>query len=154
MQQQDGLDFVISFQRLCIRIPSSHDVDAINLKHMEFNIITTTSKFKPILFTSNLFQIAFNCSRAKLFAIQKKFPLIQFHAWETRGHRSILSTPEHRSLNYLYNDKTSCLPMILELVVGMPIMCTKNNYRPMEVANGTLVMLLAISCQKLQLHII
>jgi L-cystine uptake protein TcyP (sodium:dicarboxylate symporter family) len=28
--------------------------------------------------------------------------------------------------------------MILELVVGMPIMCTKNNSRPTKVANGTL----------------
>jgi hypothetical protein len=28
--------------------------------------------------------------------------------------------------------------MILELVVGMPIMCTKNNFEPMEVVNGTL----------------
>jgi L-cystine uptake protein TcyP (sodium:dicarboxylate symporter family) len=30
------------------------------------------------------------------------------------------------------------LPTILELVVGMPIMCTKNNSRSTEVANGTL----------------
>jgi len=28
--------------------------------------------------------------------------------------------------------------MILELVVGMLVMCTKNNFRPKEVANGTL----------------
>jgi L-cystine uptake protein TcyP (sodium:dicarboxylate symporter family) len=28
--------------------------------------------------------------------------------------------------------------MILELVVGMSIMCTKNNFGPKEVTNGTL----------------
>jgi hypothetical protein len=28
--------------------------------------------------------------------------------------------------------------MILELVVGLPIKCTKNNFGPKEVANGTL----------------
>jgi hypothetical protein len=125
MQQQDGMDFVTSFQSLRTRIPSCHDVDAINLKHMDFNTITTTSKFEPIIFTSNLFQVAFTCSCAKLFAIEREFPLIQFHAWVTRGQRSILFALEHRSLNCLCNDKTSRLLMILELVVRMPIMCTK-----------------------------
>ncbi len=28
--------------------------------------------------------------------------------------------------------------MILELVIRMPVMCTKNNSRPKEVTNGTL----------------
>jgi hypothetical protein len=55
MRQQNGPDFVTSFQRLRIGIPSSHDFDAINLKHMDFNTVTTTSEFKPILLTLNLF---------------------------------------------------------------------------------------------------
>jgi hypothetical protein len=105
---------------------------------MDFNIVTTTFEFKPILFTSNLFQVAFNCLCAKLFAIQREFPSIQFHASVMRGHLSILSTPKHQSLNCLCDDKTSSLPMVLELVVGMPIMCTKYNYGLMEVANGIL----------------
>jgi hypothetical protein len=28
--------------------------------------------------------------------------------------------------------------MILELIIGMPVICTKNNFRPKEVINGTL----------------
>ncbi len=34
--------------------------------------------------------------------------------------------------------QNSRLPMILELTIGMPIMCTKNNFEPKEVDNGTL----------------
>jgi hypothetical protein len=49
-----------------------------------------------------------------------------------------LSISKHQSFNYLRDDKTSCLPMILELAIGMPIMCIKNNFGPKEVANGTL----------------
>ncbi len=105
---------------------------------MDFNIVTTTFEFKPILFTSNLFQVTFNCSCAKLFVIQRESPLIQFHVCVTRGHHLTFSILAHQSLKCLRNDKTSCLPMILELAVGMPIMCTKNNSRPMEVANRTL----------------
>jgi hypothetical protein len=52
----------------------------------------------------------------------------------------------------LCNDKTNHLPMILELVVGMPIMCTKNNFGPKEVINNTLGHV--IGYQKLQLLII
>ncbi len=38
----------------------------------------------------------------------------------------------------LHDGKTSHLPMILELVVGMPIMCTKFFFGPKEVINDTL----------------
>ncbi len=56
----------------------------------------------------------------------------------TKGCCLNLSISKHQSFNYLRDDKTSCLPMILELAIGMPIMCIKNNFGPMEVANGTL----------------
>ncbi len=56
----------------------------------------------------------------------------------TKGCCLNLSISKHQSFNYLRDDKTSCLPMILELAIGMPIMCIKNNFGPKEVANGTL----------------
>ncbi len=123
-------DFALEFLVAMMLMPSIWD-------YMDFNIVTTTSKFKPILLTSNLFRATFNCSCAKLFAIQRESPPIQFHACVTRGHCSIISVLEHWSLKCSHNE-TSRLPMILELVVGMPIMCTKNNSRPTKVANGTL----------------
>ncbi len=84
------------------------------------------------------FELPSNCSCAKLFFIQKESPPIQFHVCVTKGHHLILFVPERWSLNCLHHEKTICLLMILELVVEMPIMCTKNNSRPKEVVNGTL----------------
>lgn len=63
---------------------------------------------------------------------------MHFHAVITKGPFSTLLAFERQSLNCFLNDKTNYLPMVLELVVSMSIMCTKNNSRPKEVANGTL----------------
>jgi hypothetical protein len=71
MCQQNNLDFVTSLRRFCTGILNSHDVDAINLRHIDFNIVITTFEFKPILLTSNLLRITFNYSCAKLFGIQR-----------------------------------------------------------------------------------
>jgi hypothetical protein len=38
----------------------------------------------------------------------------------------------------LGDNKTNCLPMELELAMGMPVMCTKNNLGQREVVDGTL----------------
>jgi hypothetical protein len=45
---------------------------------------------------------------------------------------------ECQSLNCLRDDKTNNLLMILELGMGMFIMCKKNNYGPKEITNDTL----------------
>jgi len=129
MCQQNNSDFATDFQRFCIGIPNSHDVDAINPRNIDFNIVIITFEFKPILLTSNLLQVAFNYSCVKRFAIQRESPLTQFHVRVTRGHYLIISILERQSLNCLRNDKTSHVLMILELAMGMPIMCTKNNSR-------------------------
>jgi hypothetical protein len=76
MRQNDDLNFATSLQRFHTIIPNSHDVDVINSKHIDFNIVTTIFEFKPILFTSNLLQVTFNYSCAKLFATQKEPPPI------------------------------------------------------------------------------
>jgi len=66
---------------------------------------------------------------AKLFAIQRESPPIQLYVQVTRGHHLIISILECQSLNYLHNDKTSHVLMILELIVGMLVMCTNKNSR-------------------------
>jgi hypothetical protein len=71
MCQQNNLDFVTSLRRFRTGILNSHDVDGINLRRIDFNIVITTFEFKPILLTSNLLRITFNYSCAKLFAIQR-----------------------------------------------------------------------------------
>ncbi len=55
MRQQNDSNFVTFLQRFHIGIPNNHDVEAINLRHKDFNIVTTTFELKHILFTSNLF---------------------------------------------------------------------------------------------------
>ncbi len=59
------------------------------------------------------------------------------HVRVTRGHYSNLSTSKNQSLDCLRDDKTSRLLMILELAIGMPVMCTKDNSGPKEFTNGT-----------------
>jgi hypothetical protein len=141
MWQQDNQDFGTSCWRFCIGILNSHVVDAINSKHIDFNIITTTFKFKLILFTSNLLQVPFNCSCVELFALLKESPPIQFHVHITRGYCSTLSIHEHRNINCLCSDKRSGqnkMPMILELV-RILVMCTKKTLGlPKKVVNDTL----------------
>jgi hypothetical protein len=149
---QNNPDFATFLWKFHTKIPNSHDVDAINLRHIDFNIEITTLEFKLILLTSNLFRVAFNCSCVKLFAIQREFRSIQFHVQNTRGHHLIIFVLECQSFDCLCNDKTSHVLMILELVVGMPIMCTKINSKH-KLLMTLWVMLLATNCQKLQLHI-
>jgi hypothetical protein len=48
-----------------------------------------------------------------------------------------LSVLKRQSLKCLRDDKTRHLLMILELGMGMLIMCKKNNYGPKEIANNT-----------------
>jgi hypothetical protein len=120
--QRENPNLATYFQKFRIGIPNSHDVDGINSRYIFFNIVTTTYEFKPILLTSNLLWIAFNCSHdAKLFAMQRESPLIQFHVHVTRGCHSTLFAPKHQSFNYLHDDKIIRLPMILKLVVGIHI---------------------------------
>jgi len=56
-----------------------------------------------------------------------QFPPIQFHVRVTRGHYLIIFILKCQSLNCLCDEKTSHVLMILELVVGMHVMCTKKN---------------------------
>jgi hypothetical protein len=93
---------------------------------------------KPILLTSNSFQVVLNCSCAKLFAIQREYPQYKLHVHIARGCHLTFTILECQNYICLNNDKTNHLPMISELVVGMPIMCTKNNVGPKEVFKGTL----------------
>jgi hypothetical protein len=127
MRQKDDPHFASLLKRFRIGEAIDADVCLINSRHIKLNEDQSTSDFKPILLISNLLRVAFNQCCCKIFGISSKTPSMQFHAWVTRGHRSTLSASEMRSLNCLQDDKTNRLPMVLELAIGMPVMCTKNH---------------------------
>ena len=94
----------------------------------------TTSKFKHVLFTSNLLQASFNQACTKLFAWPRWCNSIP-ESWED------MATPNHQQalkpwLPKRQQDQSA--PYLSANCVGMLVMYSKNNLRLRKVANGTL----------------
>ncbi len=78
MWQQDDLDFATSFWRFHTRIPCSHDVDAINSRLINFNIIKMTFEFKLILFTKGISTNRIPC------LCHQRFLFNSFYFWSSK----------------------------------------------------------------------
>jgi hypothetical protein len=129
---KDDPQFASLLKRFCIKKATDADVCLVYSRQIKLNEDQSTLDFKPILLTSNLLRVAFNWCCCKIFGISSKTPSMQFHTRVIWGRHSTLTASERRSLNCLRDDKTNWLLMVLELAIGMPVICTKNNSGPRQ----------------------
>jgi hypothetical protein len=135
MWQQDDLDFATSFWRFHTGIPCSPDVDAINSRLMDFNIITMTFEFKPILFTKGISTntIPYSCHQKFLFN-SSYFFIIEAS--------TIYVMTKQIVYQWFWNLCWEC-----------PSCAQETTLDPRKLLTAPWVMLLTTNCQKLQLHI-
>ena len=115
------------------------DIAYVNAKcyRRSWEVSDSTISFSPVIVTSNLLRTAFNKSGIHNFCnIHQEV----CHRWYARTFRSRnpLSVAQQTSLRCLRDDKTSGMPIVSEMAIGMPVQCTKNLSRSLKLANGTL----------------
>jgi hypothetical protein len=154
MQQHDDPNFATSLQRFHTKIPSSHDVDAINSIHMDFNIVATTFEFKTIILTSNLLRIAFKLFMCKTICHTRGIstntipcschegpPFDSFYSWVLKP-QLFIQWQKQFVCQWFWNLRWECLSCAHTKILD-----------PRKLLTEPWVMLLVTSCQKLQLHI-
>lgn len=116
------------------------DVDLVNRIGYHENWIADRARLRgycPIIVTSNALRVEFNTSALRSFCGQCQIPLHRFKSTVTRP-RFALSVSQLKALRGIRDDKTSNMPLELDLAIGAPMQCTKNISSTLKLANGTI----------------
>lgn len=91
---------------------------------------TDTRKYIPLITASNDTRFSYNRICTFEYAKKKQIPVFQIIA---KNHKR----PVDKQFLTLRDDQTSKVYLLLELCIGMPVTCTKNN-KKMKMTNGTM----------------
>ncbi|KAF4136228.1 PIF1-like helicase, partial [Phytophthora infestans] len=116
------------------------DIDYVNNQCYNDNWKSSamdTKLFCPIIVTSNTLRCEFNDQSAECFSCRQSKTLHQYPAIISKS-RFQISRSQQSSLKNIRDDKTGNMAIVLNLAVGMPVQCTINVSRALELANGTI----------------
>ncbi len=135
MRQQNYQQWAMMLDRFRFGTATMDDINLLNEKCMPATkTIPVTADICPVITGSNEFRKHYNQKAVYDFALLNNQVIHRVYAKISKKKQNALE--ELRSLG---DDRTGRLPMVLDLVIGMPVMLTKNHQNPKtKIANGTL----------------
>ncbi|GMF32032.1 unnamed protein product [Phytophthora fragariaefolia] len=131
------------------RVGRYDDADIAYVNKIAYNENWTSDRadktsYCPIIVTSNAIRVEFNSSALQAFCRESGAVFHCFPAQVTRPHHH-LSNIQRKLLTCIREDKTSGMPISLEIAVGSMVQCTKNVSNHFKLANGCIGTVVAIT---------